>query len=152
MCPDTKCQPLILLHSFTASWFNSAGVLHYMGFHQLDIYHNRKVGNKFSICFQKCHINWNLPTDKQFLRAYTKWFLQLFVQCHRNSRMWPAATRISHSLILDVTSNLGCGNGGWEVVCMWQAFETKARWKEQDFLHSMPELSHGFRQVADVLS
>lgn len=82
------------------------------GIHQWEIHHNRKVGNKFKICFQKPHMNRNLPADKQLPGAYTKWDLQLSVPCHRNSRIWPAATHISHSLILDEPSNLGCGSRG----------------------------------------
>lgn len=142
----------LLFCIFTASGFNNTGVPHYIEIQQLEIYHHQKVGSQFNICFLNLHMNLNVPGDTLFPRAHTKWVLQLSVPCHGNSRMWPAATHISHSLILDVPLNLGCGSGGWEAVCMMQTFETKARWKEQGFLHPMPELSYGFRQVADVLS
>lgn len=152
MHPHTKYWPWILFCFFPASGFNNTGVLHYTGIQQPEVYYHQNVGNQFNICLQNQHMNRNVPGDTLFPRAHTKWVLQLSVPCHGNSRMWPAATHISHSLILDVPLNLGCGSGEWEAACMMQTFETKARWKEQGFLHPVPELSHGFRQVADVLS
>lgn len=111
MYPHTKYWPWILLCIIPASSFTSPGVLHYIGIQQPEIYHCPKVGNQFNLCFQNLHMNRNVPGDTLFPRAHTKWVLQLSVPCHRNSRMWPAATHISHSLILDVPLNLGCGSG-----------------------------------------